>query len=70
MAVPRRSEVLEKLTHHLREAQECAAMVAHITNEAGTPLERENAVGWLTVSEMIKRMIHQVQMFATKGLRH
>lgn len=70
MSLPRRSDVLEKLTHHLRLAQEAAALVAHITNEAGTPLERENAVGWLTVSEQLKRMTHTVQMFATKGLRH
>lgn len=67
MSLPTRAETLEKLTHHLREAQSAAAMVAHLTNQSGIPWERENAVGWLSVSEMLKRMIHQVQMFAVKG---
>lgn len=67
MSLPTRSETLEKLTHHLREAQSAAALVAHISNEAGAPLERQQAVGWITISELLKRMQHQVQMFAVKG---
>jgi len=60
-SVPTASEKYAELMEHLRKAQEASAMLSH--------LERANdqqliAQGWLAVSEMLKRMLHQVTQLA------
>lgn len=68
MSIPTKGETFARLLEHLRLAQEDAAMMAHLENsqgQSGTLI----AKGWLGVSELIKRMIHQVTEMAMKGLQ-
>lgn len=64
-----RGECYAKMIHHLREAQECAAMLGHLHNTEDSQTDRLFAKGWLGVSELIARMIHQVTEFAKRGMQ-
>jgi hypothetical protein len=56
-----------KLLEHLREAQECAAMMAHLRQAQGTLADTAIANGWLAVSEQLRRMAFVITQLATKG---
>lgn len=63
--VPTKGETYGKLMEHLRQAQEAAAVLAHL---ARANSENNRADGWLVISEMFKRMQHRVTELATRGL--
>lgn len=65
--VATKGEAFAKLVHHLREAQEQAAVIGHLHAEANQ-MDRLLAKGWLGVSEMLKMLVHNVTQMATKGL--
>jgi hypothetical protein len=59
-------ETYRKLMDHLREAQECAAALSHLT---GMNDEKLLSQGWVGISEMFKLIQGQVTKLATKGLQ-
>jgi len=62
-------EVYVKLLEDLTHSQEGAAMLAHLTRaQSAGPKDIALADGWIAVSELLKRMIHQVTKLATKKL--
>ena len=66
MSVPTSGECFAKLIEYIRKAQEESAMLAHLANAND---DRVLAKGWLTVSELFKKMQRQVTGLATKGLQ-
>jgi len=50
MSIPTKGEEFAKLIEHLVKAQECAAMIAHLTRDE----DKLHAQGWIAVSEMLK----------------
>lgn len=66
MSLPTRGETFAKLIEHVRKAQEEAAVMAHLVRDE----DRLVAQGWLAMSEMFKKVAHQVTMLATKGRLH
>lgn len=67
--VPSRSIVYAKLLEHIREAQECAALMAHLHNTEGNDMDKLLAKGWLGVSEMFKMTGHTVTTLAMNKLQ-
>lgn len=63
--VPTSGETFAKMIHHVREAQSCAAILAHLANAND---ERTLAKQWLVVQELLKKMIHQLTSIATRRL--
>lgn len=68
MNVPTQSEVYSQLIEHLVKAQESAAMMGHLLNMQDNDSDHLLATGWIGISELMKRMQHQVVKLATKGL--
>ncbi len=70
MSVPTQGEQFAKLIDHLRSAQDDSAMLAHLTRSMSTS-KKDNALadGWIAVSELLKRMIHQVTTLAQGKLQ-
>ena len=66
MTVPTSGETYAKLMEHLRLAQEQAAMMAHLSRANS---DNKKADGWLLISELFKRVQHQVTELATRGLQ-
>lgn len=66
MSIPTQGESFAKLMEHLRYAQEDAATLAHLANANDN---RALAKGWLAVSEMFKKVQHQVTLLATGKLQ-
>lgn len=56
MSLPTEGEVFAQLMEHLRKCQEAAASLAHLTRDDN----RLKAQGWMAVSEMFKKVQHQV----------
>lgn len=69
MTIPTRGETFSQLLEHLRKAQECAAMMAHLHNTEGNPTDRLLARGWLGVGEMFKLLQHKVTEMAIGRLQ-
>lgn len=67
--VPSRSVVYAKLLEHVRECQDCAALMAHLHNTEGNDMDKLLAKGWLGMSEMFKLMAHQVTELAKNKLQ-
>jgi len=63
-----RGEAYSKLMHHLREAQDQAAVLAHLHNTEGNNMDKLLSKGWLGISELLKRMAHQVTQLAMKRM--
>jgi len=64
--VPTRGEAFSKLLYHVREAQDQAAVLAHLHNTEGVK-DKALAKGWLKVSEMLKRFVDVVIEIAQRG---
>lgn len=64
--VPTSGETFSKLIHYLREAQEQSAVLAHLANADDN---RAMALGWLAVTEGLKKMQHTVTLMATRKLQ-
>lgn len=69
MTVPVRGEMFQRLIEHLRRAQEDAAILAHLHRD-DHKTGKAMAMGWLAVSEALKKMQHNVTQLATKGRLH
>jgi hypothetical protein len=69
MIVPTRGETYSKLLHHIREAQDQAAIMAHLHNTEANDMDRLLAKGWLGVEEMLKLFAHQVTQLAMNKLQ-
>lgn len=67
MSLPSRGETFSVLIEHLRRAQEEAAKLGHLYRDDGGATARTMSLGWLTVSEGLKELQHNVTMLATKG---
>lgn len=61
---PDRGVTYAKLMDHLREAQECAAMLSHLHNTEGNDRDKLIAKGWLAVAEMFRKVQFQVTHLA------
>lgn len=59
-----RSETYIKLLHHLDEARDCCAVIAHLHKTEGTAKDDVLAMGWLGVAELMKRMRDKVTELA------
>ena len=66
MTIPTKGESFAKLIEHIRLAQEDSATLAHLSNAND---ERQIAIAWLAVSEMLKKVQHNITQLATKGLQ-
>ena len=64
MSIPTVSEEFAKLIEHLRLAQEEAAMIGHLTTAQGSLQDKVLGNAWITVSELLKKMQHQVTNMA------
>ena len=62
--VATRSESYTKLLHHLIECQELCAVMCHLHQTEGNDMDQLLAKGWLGMSELFKRMQHQVTELA------
>ncbi len=62
--VATRSESYTKLLHHLIECQELCAVMAHLHNTEDNNMDHLLAKGWLGMSELFKRIQHQVTELA------
>lgn len=60
MSIPTSGEELTKLIEHLRQAQESAYMMAHLTRAQGGRKDNAIADGWFSVGELLKRVNHQI----------
>ena len=71
MGVPTQGECFARLVEHVRKAQEEAAMLAHLYNADGRTggKDRTMALGWLAVSEQLKKFVHTVTEFAKGRLQ-
>lgn len=68
-SIPTRSEEYAKLMEHIRLAQESAAMLAHLHSADGDAKGMLLAKGWLAVSDLMKRMQHNVIELAKGNLQ-
>lgn len=65
MSVPTEGEEFAKLIEHLRKAQENSAMLGHLAKAND---ENLRAHGWLGISELLNKMVHQVTKLATNKM--
>lgn len=67
--VPSHAEVYLKLLEDLTHAQEGSAMLGHLAkSQSQGPKDIALGDGWLAISELLKRVCHQVTKLATKKL--
>lgn len=67
--IPSHGEVYMKLLEDLTHAQEGASMLGHLAKSQGQgPKDRALGDGWIAISELLKRMAHQVTKLAAKKL--
>jgi hypothetical protein len=59
-----RSESYVKLLHHLDEARDMAAVIAHLHKTEDTRKDDVLAMGWLAVAELMKRVRDKVTELA------
>jgi hypothetical protein len=62
--VATQSEAFAKLIQLLHEAQDQAAMLAHLTRAQGSKKDNALADGWFSVSEMLKHASHHITTLA------
>lgn len=60
MSVPTQGETLSQLIEYLRQAQEKAYQMSHLTRAMGGRKDNALADGWFSVGELLKRVNHQV----------
>lgn len=49
-----RSETFVKLLHHLDEARDCCAVIAHLHKTEDTSKDNVLAMGWLAIAQFMK----------------
>lgn len=67
--VATRGETYTKLLHHIREAQDMAAVMAHLHNTEGNDMDKLLAKGWLGISELMGRIATRVTEMAMKRMQ-
>lgn len=63
MNVPSEADVFSQLIDNLRKSQDNCAMLSHLTRDH----DALRAQGWLAMSELLGRAVHNVTQLATKG---
>lgn len=63
-----RGDTFSKLLHHLREAQDQAALLGHLHKSEDNNADKVLGQGWLGVSEMLGNVAIQVTEFAKRGI--
>jgi hypothetical protein len=66
MSVPTSGEVFAKLLEHMREAQDCCAMLSHLEGLNDQPVRSR---GWLSIEEQLKKFIHYTTLLAQGKLQ-
>lgn len=66
---PTRGLMFQKLIDSLREAQDSAAMLAHLQKTEDGFRDVLIAKGWLAISEMLRKMQHQVTLLGQGRLQ-
>lgn len=69
MPIPTRGETYSRLLEHLRKAQEESAMMGHLLSAEGAKEDKVLGNAWITISELLKQMQHNVTQLATRGLQ-
>lgn len=64
-----RGETFAKLLHHVREAQDQAAVMSHLENTEDGPHAAAAANGWLVISEMLRKMVHTMTQMAQRRMQ-
>lgn len=54
----------EQLLEHLRQAQENAAMLSHLTNTEDTIRDKLISKGWLAIAELLRQMEFKITSLA------
>lgn len=67
--IPTRGGTFAKLIDHIREAQDCAAMLSHLHNTEDNEMDKLMARGWLGVEELLKRLAHDVTELAKRNMQ-
>jgi hypothetical protein len=62
--VPTRGLTYAKMLDHLREAETCASLMAHLTKAEGTIADEALANGWLAIADRLRIMCHVVTTMA------
>lgn len=68
MAVPTRADTYDKLRYHVVQAQESAAMMAHLHGMEDNRKDQVRAKQWIEVSEHFKRMLKTLNALARGGI--
>lgn len=64
-----RGETFAKLTELLREAEDCANVLAHLHNTEGNDADKLFARGWLQIGQLLARMRVQITNLAMGKLQ-
>lgn len=64
-----RGETFSNLLHHLDEARECCAVMAHLHNTEDNEADRLLAKGWLAFAEMLYNVRQQVVELAKRRMQ-
>ncbi len=67
--VPTRGLTFAKMLDHLREAETCASLMAHLTKSEGTVADEALANGWLKVAENLRRLCEVITLMAQRRLQ-
>ena len=66
---PSRADTYAKLLHHLREAQNQAALMAHLHNTESSEHDKAATRGWLFIEDLIGKMCTQITTLAMGRLK-
>lgn len=69
MGLPTQGETFQELLENLIKAQEACARLAFLTGLQGSQMDHTLEKGWLGVSELLKKMQHQVTKLAQGKLQ-
>ena len=59
-----RADTYAKIIALLRETQDQCAVMAHLHNTEGNDMDKLLARGWLGVSEIMSKLVHQITQLA------
>jgi len=68
MAVPTRGDTYDKLRYHVVQAQDSAAMMAHLHGMEDNAKDQARAKQWIQVSELFKQIMAKLNKLAQSGL--
>ena len=62
--VPTRGLAYDQLLEHLNQARECCGVLAHLHQTEGAAKDKIMAMAWLSVAELLHRMVRKVTEIA------